>query len=275
MKRILIPTDFSACAKNALQFGAAIASVTGAEILLLHVVYTTTGLEKLPENLDDYPEVKTTVGKAKTAFKREKESIALKNIKVTTHIEVGTPFQVILFTAKKWKADLIIVGSHGVEEFNQPFVGSNAQKVLRGAECPVLSVQKNHSIKNLKKLTYASNFEPGSEKASAKILEIAGALNSKIQLLFVNTPINFKDTKYINERLDWFEKTADKVKFTRAIYCDYDVNRGIANYLSDKKDGIAALVTRTRQGLPSYTLGIAESVAYLSPVPVLSMNYSK
>jgi len=275
MKRILIPTDFSACAKNALQFGAAIASATGAEIQLLHVIYTTTGLEKIPEKLDAYPEVKAAIGKAKTAFKREIDNPLLKNVKVTTQLDIGTPFQVILLSARRWKPDLIIVGSHGAEEFNHPFVGSNAQKVMRGAECPVLSVQKSHSIKNLKKLTYASNFEPGSEKASARILEIAHDLSAKVQLLYVNTPINFKDTKYINERLDWFEKTANKVKFTRAIHCDYDVNRGIANYLNDKKDGIAALVTRTRQGLPSYTLGIAESVAYLSPVPVLSMNYSK
>jgi nucleotide-binding universal stress UspA family protein len=275
MKRILIPTDFSACAKNALQFGAAIAAVTGAEILLLHVIYTTTGLENIPEKLDDYPEVNAAVTNAKTSFKRENDNPALKNIKVTTQLDVGTPFQVILLTAKRWKPDLIIMGSHGAEEVNHPFVGSNAQKVLRGAECPVLSVQKSHSVKNLKKLTYASNFEPGSEKASTKILGIAEALGAKVNLLFVNTPLNFRDTKYINERLDWFEKTAENVKFTRAIYCDYDVNRGVANYLSDKKDGIAALVTRTRQGLPSYTLGIAESVAYLSPVPVLSMNFSK
>lgn len=275
MKRILIPTDFSPCAKNALKIGAAIAAATKAEVLLLHVLYTTLGLEKIPARLADYPEVKSAVTKGKNALKREQENPVLKNITVTTAIEVGTASQVILFTAKKWKADLIIMGSHGAQETNHPFVGSNAQKVLRGAEVPVLCVQKDHSLKNLKKITFASNFEPGSEKSSVKLLEVAKALNASVQLLYVNTPLNFKDSRYINERFDWFEKNAAKLKYTRAIHCDYDVHKGIANYLGDSNDGIASLVTRTRQGLPSYTLGVAESVAYHSPVPVLSVNYSK
>lgn len=275
MKRILIPTDFSPCAKNAVKVGASIAAATGAEILLLHVLYTTTGLEKIPARLADYPEVKSAVTKGKNSLKREEENPVLKNITVSTVIEVGTASQVILFTARKWKADLIIMGSHGNEETNHPFVGSTAQKILRGADVPVLCVQKNHTLKNIKKITFASNFEPGSEKASVKLLEFAKTVNASVHLLYVNTPLNFKDTRYINERFDWFVKNADKLKFSRAIHCDYDVHSGIANYLADSNDGIASLVTRTRNGLPSYTLGVAESVVYRSPVPVLSINYAK
>jgi len=275
MKRILIPTDFSPCAKNALKVGAAIASVTGAEIQLLHVIYTTLGLEKIPTRLADYPEVKSAVTKGKNALKREEESALLKNISVTTAIDVGTPSQIILLTSRKWNSDLIIMGSHGTEEMNHPFVGSTAQKVLRGSDCPVLCVQKNHNLKNMKQVTFASNFEQGSEKAAIKLLEFAKAMKASVQLLYVNTPLNFKDTKYIQERFDWFEKNSIKLPYSRAIHCDYDVHKGIANYLADSKDGIVSLVTRTRQGLPSYTLGIAESVAFVSPVPVLSVNYSK
>lgn len=273
MKRILIPTDFSACAKNALKVGSELAAELKAEILLLHVIYTTNGLEKLPENFINYPELKNVVNKARQHLKKDQEQY--EKITITTQLEIGTPFQVIITTAKKWKADLIIMGSHGTAEKNHPFVGSNAQKVLRGADCPVLSVQKNHTLKNLKRLTFASNFEDGCEKAAAGIMEFAQTVKAPVQLLYVNTPINFKDTHYIQERFKWFEKKNNKLKFTQAIHCDYDVHRGIAHFLADEKQGIAGIVTRTRKGLPTYTLGIAESVTYHSPVPVLSVNYTK
>lgn len=273
MKRILIPTDFSACAKNALKVGFELATELKAEILLLHVIYTTNGLEKFPEELTNFPELKRAVTKAKQHLKQDEEQY--KKIAITTQVEIGTPFQVILATAKKWKPDLIIMGSHGTAEKNHPFVGSNAQKVLRGADCPVLSVQKNHTLKNLKRLTFASNFEDGCEKAAAGIMEFAQTVKAQVELLYVNTPINFKDTHYIQERFKWFEKKNNKLKFTQAIHCDYDVHRGIAHFLADEKQGIAGIVTRTRKGLPTYTLGIAESVTYHSPVPVLSVNYTK
>ncbi len=275
MKRILIPTDFSPCAKNAIKVGVQLAAETGAEILLLHVIYTTLGLEEIPSRLADYPEVKSAVAKGKNALQREVDSALLKNIKVTSTIDVGTPSQIILWTGRKWKSDLIIMGSHGTEELNSPFVGSTAQKVLRGADSPVLCVQTNHTLKNLKQVTFASNFEQGSEKAALTLLAFAKTMNATVELLYVNTPLNFKDSKYIQERFDWFVKNSIKLRYSRAIHCDYDVQKGIANYLANAKDGIVSLVTRTRQGLPSYTLGIAESVAYVSPVPVLSVKYSK
>lgn len=272
MKRILIPTDFSACAKNALKIGTELAAELKAEIVLLHVVYAFNGMEKIPENLSGYPELKRAVNRATQQLKREQERY--KKVAITTQLEIGTPFQAVLTTAKKWKADLIIMGSYGTREKNI-FIGSNAQKVLRGAECPVLSVHKNHTLKNLRKLTFASNFEDGCDRAVAGIMNFAQTVKAQVQLLYVNTPLNFKDTFYIHERFKWFEKKNKKLKFTQAIHCDYDVHSGIANFLKSEKQGIAGIATRTRKGLPSYTLGNTESVIYNSPVPVLSVNYTK
>jgi nucleotide-binding universal stress UspA family protein len=272
MKRILIPTDFSPCAKNALQVGAMIAEATGAEILLLHILYSPIGLEKLPKKMAQYPEIKAAVNKTIKAFKKEESHPALKQVKVTTKIDVGTPAVTILSTAKSWKADLMVIGSHGLDDSEHPFVGSNAQKVLRGAGCPVLSVQKNHRIKDFKEVIFASNFDQDSGKSFEKILEFAKAFNATIELLHINTPISFKNTRTINAQMDAFAKKFPKTKFKRQHYTDFDVHTGIANYLKDNPSGLVALGTQPRFRQPSYTLGFTESVVYHSPVPVLSMN---
>lgn len=272
MKRILIPTDFSPCAKNALQIGAAIAKTSKAELLLLHVLYSPIGLEKLPAKLSDYPDVKAAVSKTKDLFKKELANPVLKGIPVDTKIDVGSAAPTILYTARSWKADLIVIGSHGITEADHPFVGSNAQKVIRGAECPVLAVQKDHTIKNLKQLTFASSFDGGNVKPCEKILDIASVLKVSVHLLHVNTPVEFRNSQEINSLVDNFEKNFPKEKFTRALYDDYDVHSGVANYMKENPKGIVALTTRTRHRKPSYTLGFTESVAYHSPVPVLIVN---
>jgi nucleotide-binding universal stress UspA family protein len=272
MKRILIPTDFSPCAKNALQIGAAVARATGAEVLLLHILYSPLGLEKMPAKMAEYPEVKAAVTKIKSSLKKETETPALKGIKVDTRIDIGTPAPSILLAARKWNAELIVIGSHGVSESDHPFVGSNAQKVLRGAECPVLSVQKDHTIKNPKQLTFASSFDNVNIKAFEKILVLAKALKAGVHLLHVNTPVEFNSTRTINSKIDAFEKNFPRQKFTRALYSDSDVHTGVAGYLSEHPTGMVALMTKTRHRKPSYTLGVTESVAYHSPVPVLSVN---
>ncbi|MCU0357076.1 MAG: universal stress protein [Cyclobacteriaceae bacterium] len=272
MKRILIPTDFSPCAQNATQVGAAIAKATGAEILLLHIIYSPLGLEKLPSKLADYPEMKEAVLKAKRQLNKEVSSAALKKLKVETKLDVGTPARDIVYYTKSWKADLVAIGTHGTAEADHPFVGSNAQKVLRGADCPVLSVQKNHTVKNLKKFVFASNFDERSIKPFEKILVLAKALNASVEFLHICTPINFKSTRTIQTMMDNFAQNFPDVKFTRALYTDFEVHNGISSYLEENPQGIVALATRTRQYQPSYTLGVTESVAFHSPVPVLSVN---
>lgn len=272
MKRILIPTDFSPCAKNALHIGAMIAEATGAEILLVHILYSPLGLEKLPPKMAEYPEIKAAVSKTKKALKKEESIPVLKNVTVSSRIDIGTPAVDIVGISKSWKADLLVIGSHGLDEFDHPFVGSNAQKILRGAECPVLSVQKNHKLKDIKELIFASNFDENSIKPFEKVLELAKAFSATVEFLHINTPISFKNTRTINAQMDAFEKKFPKGKFKRTLYTDFDVHTGIANYLKDNPHGIVALGTRTRYRQPSYTLGFTESVAYHSPVPVLSVN---
>lgn len=272
MKRILIPTDFSPCAKTALQIGAAIAKKTGAEIRLLNVLYSPLGFEKLPSKMNAYPEIKELVRKAEAAIEKEKNNTVLKSLKVDSKLEIGLPAQNILSEANAWKADLIIIGSHGSDEPLYPFVGSNAQKVLRGANCPVLSVQKNHTLKELNKFIFASNFDENSVKAFTKMLPVIMALKATVHLLHVNTITLFRDTRSTTALIDAFEKYFSKVKFTRTLYSDFDVPVGIANYLKENSGGIVGLVARTKHKQPSYTLGVTESVAFRSPVPVLSIN---
>ena len=118
MKTILIPTDFSSSANNALRVAALIARQAKAEIHLLHSVRTNIDWAHLPiEKRGSYPETLANIEKAESQLEKESWKPLLKGLKIHTHLVTGNTFeQIIHFANKKVKADLVVMGSHGPDE---------------------------------------------------------------------------------------------------------------------------------------------------------------
>ena len=146
MKNILVPTDFSDFSKYALNYAVAFAQTFGAKITLIHVT---------PEKeLDSIRQVSTFFepGQLENLLKeRESEdrkqleefipSELRKGITVDTIHTVGVPFLDIIKTAKQGEVDLIVIATHGRSGVSHMLFGSVAEKVVRQAPCPVLSIR--------------------------------------------------------------------------------------------------------------------------------------
>jgi nucleotide-binding universal stress UspA family protein len=140
-ERILAPTDFSSCALKAFRYAAGLARVFGSEIVLLHVfddrvVSSLYNLRKLsPEVARDEM--------LKTAKKRMKKLLKVefaKGLALTAEYVEGFPPRVVQEKAEELRADLIVMGTHGDTGLAQLLYGSTAEGVVRGAPCPVLTV---------------------------------------------------------------------------------------------------------------------------------------
>lgn len=144
-KKILVPTDFSKYADAALKKALALAGRHDAKIYLLHVID-----KQIQQCAVDYClkyEVvealkKESLKEAKTKLKKEAEAIAKsKKIKIAFDIKKGIPSEVILNEQKVKKIDLIVISSHGKTGLLKQLMGSVADKVIKGAKCPVLVVK--------------------------------------------------------------------------------------------------------------------------------------
>jgi len=149
IKKVLFPVDFSEGSDNALPYAVDMAKHYGAKLYLLHVIQDiakATGRYVPHVSLDElYRDIEKNAAKEMDRYGVEE----LRGYKdVERHILKGTPYEEILKFAVDNKADLIVIGTHGRKGLDKALFGSTAEKVVRDAPCPVLSVRlPRHEVK--------------------------------------------------------------------------------------------------------------------------------
>lgn len=141
VKKILLPTDFSEHSDHALEYAREFTELFNAELHILHVLYKMAapelGLSYLPPGdlmLDMRPAAKRKLRETATD-----EWAAGRTI--VREMREGRPFVEIIRYADEADIDLIIMGTHGWGPISHMLVGSVAEKVVRKAHCPVLTIR--------------------------------------------------------------------------------------------------------------------------------------
>ena len=141
IESILVPVDFSAPARAGLNLALELAKKFGARVTMLHVyglpVYA------FPEGAVFGPEVLTRLASAaQDAVDRLRVEVASHGVDVTAVSTVGTPAEEIVDRVKSHGFDLIVMGTHGRTGLKHALLGSVAERVVRLATCPVLTVRE-------------------------------------------------------------------------------------------------------------------------------------
>jgi nucleotide-binding universal stress UspA family protein len=273
MKKILVPTDFSQEAENALKVAAQIAKKHGSEIYLLHM------LEIPMQEIDtvsahvEVPEVMFFMKMAHKKFEEIMESDYLKDITVHEIVKPGATFNSVVDICHEQGAEIIIMGSHGASGFKEMFVGSNAEKVVRMSDIPVLVIKNEHDEFSIDDLVFASDFKNDSKETYGQASEFATAFDAKIHLLMVNTAGNFTTTKTAKERINNFIKDYSFKNYTINIYNDESVEKGILNFSKDIDADLIGISTHGRQGIAHFFNGsISEDLVNHAKRPVITFK---
>lgn len=143
IKKILFPTDFSENSNHASDYAVDLAQKLGARLYILHVIHElidTTGfyipnisLDQLQKDLEQgAEEMMNKFCREKMGDFRDYESTSV----------IGLPHIEILNMAKEKGVDIIVMGTHGRTGIDRVLFGSTAEKVVKKAPCPVLTVRK-------------------------------------------------------------------------------------------------------------------------------------
>jgi universal stress protein A len=137
--RILVPSDFSDASKRALKYAARFSEYFGSRIVLIHVLepVMSPDFTHFPLALD---EEKVTEAARSRLLHLAKGFLSERHIDHAV-VRSGSPFHEIAETARELKADLIIMATHGYSGIKRALLGSTAERVVRHAQCPVMTVR--------------------------------------------------------------------------------------------------------------------------------------
>jgi len=160
MKPILVPTDFSKCANNAMKYALEIAERTGQSITLLYVVYPNEGVDNNMYDaffIDNY--IQERMDSMKSWAKKFTRSLRLKDIKDEVDCRIGFPVSTIAQTASDLGASLIVMGTTGASGLRGVLLGSVAGGVISGSKVPVFVVPMKAVFRNNARFAFATDFK--------------------------------------------------------------------------------------------------------------------
>jgi len=273
MKRILVPTDFSKHAEYALRVAAQISKKNNSEIYLLHML-------ELPHQASDavssgraIPQIMYFKDMAINKLDALMESDFLDGINVSEIIQFEKAFDGIIEISKKNNVDLIIMGSHGASGYEEMFIGSNAEKVVRSSEVPVLVIKNETEDFKADKLVFASDFSDEIKKPFEKLVEFATIFNSHLDLVMINTPNSFKSTAVAEKIMTDFLEDSNFTNYSTHIYNDVNVEKGILNYASSVDADLIGMCTHGRTGFSHFFNGsISEDLVNHTVRPVITFK---
>jgi nucleotide-binding universal stress UspA family protein len=187
MKTIVVPTDFSKCAQNALIYALDLAVAADARVVLLHVVFPNYNTENNVYEgmwIDDY------IAQREKALKDLAHKIgrkpAWKSVRLDPVVTVGFPVPEVARCAEEINADMIIMGTTGATGLRGIFLGSTANGVISRTRIPVCTIPSKASFRVDNNVVFATDFRMRVDKHSLEVLQSAlKAQNGFLKIMHV------------------------------------------------------------------------------------------
>jgi nucleotide-binding universal stress UspA family protein len=244
---ILCPVDFSECALNAIEYATRLGEKCGAELILFHVP-DSSDYQKLFPNQPLEESLHTAQNKLNSLVKTvETESLAKGLGSCRSHIKEGKTVKTILDYADENTVDLIIMGTEGINEFKNNYIGTNSSKVALNSSTDVFIIPRKVFFKPPKKLVYATDYLEEDKLAIQKVVQIAKCFGAEVDVVHVSTKNNIIDKalyQSMKEELDPFANY-DKMNYVLKAYRD-DAALGLENYLITSKGDILFTLSKKK-----------------------------
>ncbi len=281
MKTILVPTDFSVYANNALQIAFEIAKKTNAQIILQHIIPSLNSILLAPDSLQTETTWEEKHLNQVQISVREKLEKALKNAQfpheqVSIRIDIGDIFTVVTQTAKDFDVDLIVMGTHGATQLESLFFGSNTEKVVRVSPCPVLAVKQNTTFWQIQHILVATDLSEGNKYALQKWIKNKNWLQGEWHYLSVQSSWGIPENKqeFLQKQTNFAQEIGLAPYHTHTIETNVETG-GILAFAQQIKASLIVMTSHQRQGWSHFFLGsISGEIVNQAPQPVLVLPRS-
>jgi nucleotide-binding universal stress UspA family protein len=273
--KILVPVGFSKQSIVALGQAFNLAKIKKSEIVLLSVIEEQNMIQSL--FLDDNSD------ELKNKVKDKLDKIAIEyshkySVKVDTMVAKGKIYEQINQVSDMISADLIVMGTNGVERGSKKFIGSNAEKVVRLSKCPVITIKGAKQREGCKNIILPLDLEKQTKEKVTYALEYARYWDATIRVVSVV----LKDNNDVREKLLRNITQVKKFITDAGVRCTSDLVEGerkqtLGDFIFEYEKGFDAdliMIMNKKEEL-SLSNNISVTARYIinnSEIPVMSIR---
>jgi nucleotide-binding universal stress UspA family protein len=265
MNKILIPTDFSPVADNALDYAIELAAKFKSELLLYNVYSMNKRIDydwDFPKN--EQPFIKKIEQRMNFTKGKFIEKITQKGLSIKTKIEECHIYSLFNQIPAKHNINLIVMGSKGASGLEKVIFGSVAGTALDLAEVPVLVVPPNHSFHTLEHIVLAIDLNEVATRVLLPLQKLAFTFGAKVTILYVDKGSNKERQKKMDLTLKDVETDYLEVPMSK------NINETINEFIEINKSDLLCMVRREKGFFESlFQKSITKDQVYNSSIPFL------
>ena len=277
MKKILIPTDFSACADKAVSSALKLAETNDFEIHFMHIAHVPVDWQTHEDSSKLYPEVSKTVKDHHLHLDQLVQKAESMGIAARKFLIFNKNYHAIIAHTEREKIDLVVMGSTGATGLKGLLLGSNTQKIVRLSQVPVLVIKDDLSEQfELKHMVFVSDFQEQVINQFKSYVAFVQSLNAKLSLLFINTPENFTDSLTTKLVMGNYAMHAPGAVENTHVFNSYNFMEGLETFCKEHQiDAIGMITHGTGSGLHLFNSSLTEKVVNQAKIPVLTMHFDE
>lgn len=273
MKLIVVPTDFSPLADNALKYGMDLATAMGSSLMIVHVYQIPISYSEVPLITISIEELKKASEERLSELKHNIETITAGKLVVYTESRLGDVADEINKITKTLQPFCVIMGSRGVTGAGRFFLGSNSLALITKTTTPVIVVPPGGKFSSYKKIGLTTDFKDVVDKTPiSPIRTLVNFFNAELHVMHV-------DYKQKNFRTDTPEQTLNIDMLLSGMNPTYDfienksINEGINDFAEKNNIDLIITLPQKHSFLESlFEKSTTRELLHHTHIPVMCIN---
>jgi nucleotide-binding universal stress UspA family protein len=279
MKKILVPVDFSPASLNAMKVAGQLATRSGADLHLLHVNEMMPYVAPLSEyaytssavNMDMYNQ--ELENRIQLVQKDLAAQPGMEGVSIETTVVEGLMLPAIQEMIEDHQIDLVVMGTLGASGLKEVFLGSNTERIIRHAECPVLVIPVGIDHLDLRRVVIPSTLKADQQAVFLVAKAWQDLFGFDVQVLYLNDPLGAPTHGTIEtEKNKLTEQAGLRHVYVHIHGISLNQEATIRRYADEADGDMIIMGTHQRRGLSHLWFGsIAEDTANHAHLPVLTV----
>ncbi|MEJ8804162.1 universal stress protein [Pontibacter sp. H249] len=290
MFRILVPVDFTTDSINASHYALALATAAPqAQLLLLHCFQDyladadtdASAWEITPSEAVTERVINRNVTEAENELEELYQLLRSQAASRNAHTRLerafihGLPEDVIVDETKRFKPNLVIMGTKGEANISRSFFGTVTTKVVQELNIPVLTIPGSYTGTQLTKVAYASNFDQADGRAIIQLQQLLEPFNPQLLCVHISKTNKQQDQEKLNALKEKLAKHHSQASINFTLQEGDNVADALQTYVKEQQVNLLALTTHKRSGLGSiFNPSLSQKMVLESEVPLLVFHTS-